>query len=368
MIIKRYLKKEITLTVWVVTIILVGIFMSNQFVRYLNWVAVGKYASSVVLRLLLVQIPLLIGLLLPLGLYVGILLSFARLYVDSEMVVLSACGLSQRKIFKFVLEIAFVIAGVVAIFTLWLNPAIMAYKEKLLSTGSGESIFQTIFPGRFETTHDGSTIYYVESLSRDRQKAQGVFMATLPDKEGDETTADYWRYMSADSADQYYDENMKANFLVMHNGYRYFGEPGKKDFRIIKFSRYGLRLPDSPVEIVKAANAMSTLKLWALQMYSKEAMAELQWRIALPLSTLLLAFLAIPLSKVHPRSGRFLALLPAILIYVIYANLIFLGRSWIEQGTLSIVLGLWWVHLLLFLTGIFSWVIQFGWRELKFWS
>lgn len=362
MIIKRYLIREVLSTLMVVTLILMLLFMSNQFVRYLHWAAIGKYASNIIMSLMVAQVPLLLGLLLPLGLYLGILLSFGRLYVDSEMVVLAACGLTQRRLLGVVMQLALGVAILVAIFMLWLNPTILAYKESLLLNGSGQSLLQTIFPGRFEASDDGRTVYYVERLSRNRQKAYGIFMAKLPAKHTPSISDDYWRLLSANMAKEEVDEKTDEDFLVMHDGYRYFGQPGQKDFRIIRFEKYGFRLLENTEKYVREIDALPTLALIKLSQHSREAQAELHWRLGLPISALLLAFLAVPLAQVNPRSGRYIRLLPATLIYVLYANLMFVGRAWLEQGTLAPIWGLWWIHLMLLVIAFSLWIVKFGWR------
>ena len=51
---------------------------------------------------------------------------------------------------------------------------------------------------------------------------------------------------------------------------------------------------------------------------SPEAKAELQWRFALVLAVPLMALLAVPMSSVNPRQGRFAKVIPAVLLYLIY--------------------------------------------------
>lgn len=375
MIIRRYLTKEVFSGLLAVTGILLLIFMSNQFVRYMNWAAVGKYSGLVIMRLMIAQIPLLIGLILPLGFYLAVLLSYGRLYVDNEMTVLSACGVSQQYILRSTLVMALVVAIVVAFFMGWVNPSVMAYKETLLENGDGGSILQTVFPGHFESFQEGRSIYYVGKVTRNRHEARDIFMASLPTENSDNQTTEgrtqkYWSLLSAKVATEEYNSELKETFLVMQDGYRYFGKPGEKDFRIIKFDKYGIKINAAAELATRAADALPTRALitllWTPRL--REAAAELQWRASLPISTILLALLAIPLCRVRPRQGRYLALIPAILAYMIYANFMFVTRSWLEQGAIPIWLGVWWVHGLLLTVAILVWCRQFGWRSLAFWK
>ena len=89
----------------------------------------------------------------------------------------------------------------------------------------------------------------------------------------------------------------------------------------------------------------------------------LQWRLAMPISVILFTLLAFPLSEVKPRSGKFARLFPAILIYIAYADLMFLGRAWIHRGAINPVLGLWWIHGAALLLALLLNGFQIGWRR-----
>jgi lipopolysaccharide export system permease protein len=97
---------------------------------------------------------------------------------------------------------------------------------------------------------------------------------------------------------------------------------------------------------------MSTSKLWKIQRDDPFAAAELQWRISLPLSVLILTLFAVPLSHIRPRQGRFAQLLPAIGIYIVYLNLLYIGESWVQKGKISPVVGMWWIHIAMLIFAI----------------
>ena len=307
--------------------------------------------NSFSLNLLL--IPHLTSLILPLGLFLGILIALGKLYADSEMIVLISCGFSNRQLLKIVSILALLIAGVVALNTLWLGPIINGYKQKILSEAESASAIQTIMPGRFQVSGDGKRVFYIEAISRDRNHLENIFVA---DRSGDDKQPEKtrWEVMSAQSGQQVWDQTLNAPFLVASNGNRYIGKPGEKDYRIVNFGSYGVRIQDKPLIISNEADSLPTWALWLLaKKHSLNAMAELQWRIALPISTFLLAFLGLALCRVSPRQGRFSKIFLSILIYIIYSNMLFVGRAWLEKGVISPVLGLWWIHLaFLILTAI----------------
>lgn len=353
MIITRYLSKEVINAMLMVTIVLLLAFLSQQVVRYLNFVVIGKIATNVLLELVSFEVPYLLSFLLPLGLYLGILLAYGRLYADNEMAILQLCGYGHRRILNLTMVIAVAIAGIVLVLMLWVNPWISAIRQQVMESDDVTvHLVQTLIPGRFQASQDGSHVMYVEKLSRDHMRAENVFLAQEKKYTEDETEQSSWALTLANEG--YQEKNKDGNFFVMADGYRYDGLPGHNDFKIIQFKKYYVRIPSNEEHIShQQVETLSTLQLW-LQSADPKYAAELQWRISIALSSLLLAFLAVPLSKVRPRHGRYLALLPAVLIYIIYINLLFIARRWLEQGVVPPIIGMWWVHFLILFLALIS--------------
>lgn len=349
MIITRYLTREVLGALFVVTLVLLLAFLSQQVVRYLNYVAVGKIPTSVLFQLVSFEIPYLLAFLLPLGLFLGILLTYGRLYADNEMAILQMSGFGRRRVLRLTAFIACLVGAIVFVLMCWVNPFISAERQQLMESDEATvHLVQTMMPGRFQASPDGAHVMYVEKLSRDRQRAQNVFLAqakkaTQPD--GRES----WMLVLANQGYQTKDKESNSQFFVMENGYRYEGNPGENDYRIIQFKRYSVRIPQNDLRISHQEDETLSLKqLWQDYNNPKRA-AELQWRISIALSALLLALLAVPFSLVRPRKSRYLMLLPAILVYIVYTNLLFIARRWVEQGSVPIAIGMWWVHGLLLL-------------------
>jgi lipopolysaccharide export system permease protein len=339
-IISRYLIKEVLAALLAVTVILLLIFLSNQLVRYLSYAATGKIAANVVMQLLGFEIPYLLALLLPLGLYLGIMLAYGRLYADSEMPVMNASGLGIKRLIVITSVLAVMVASVVVLLMLWVNPMIAQQKGKRMSQ---DNLLSTLRPGRFQVMSGGRRVIYVETMSRDHKQASNLFIA----EENKKTTGDNpWVVVSAAQGYQSKYPKDLDNFIVSSDGYRYEGTPGLNAFKIIGFKKYAVRIPQPPLNSHEEEEAVPTLKLFQ-DYQSAASKAELQWRFALPISVLLLALLAIPLSQVRPRQGRYSHILPAILIYIVYVNLLFIARNWVEQNIALGALGIWWVHGLL---------------------
>lgn len=352
MIISRYLLKEVLITLLIVTSLLVLAFLCQQMVRYLNYAAIGKIPTSVMLTLVSFEIPYLLAVLLPLGLYLGVMLTYSRLYADYEMAILQMCGFSIKKVLGVTSILAFFVAAIVLILMLWVNPWISVKRQKIMNSDEATvHLVQTIMPGRFQVSPDGRHVMYVEKLSRDRLKAENVFLAQEKEdvkNETSEETIKSWSLILAGQGYQIKDHETGGQLFVAANGVRYDGVPGQNDYRITKFGKYYLRLPQADMRLSRLeGETMSISELWQEYNNPKRA-AEFQWRFSIAISTFLLGLLAVPFSKVRPRQGRYLMLIPAILVYVIYIDWLFIVRHWVEVNFLPIWMGMWWVHGIVF--------------------
>ncbi len=345
MIISRYLAREVVNTMLAVTLVLLLAFLSQQVVRYMNYVAIGKIPTDVLLLLVSYEIPYLLAFLLPLGLYLGILLTYGRLYADNEMSILQMYGYGNRRILRLTALLALFIVAAVLYLMLWVNPLISAKRQQVMASDEATvHLVQTMIPGRFQVSPDGSHVMYVEKLSRDRKRAENVFMAQDRKSMVNGMEQDSWMLVLANEGYQAKDPDSNDQLFVTADGYRYEGTPGQNDYKIIQFKKYAVRIPQNDVRVTHEEDeSLSTLQL--LQSYSNpKRAAEFQWRFSVAISAFLLALLAVPFSMVQPRQGRYLSLLPAILIYIVYINLLFIARRWVEQGNVPVILGMWWVH------------------------
>ncbi len=332
MIIFRYISKELYTSLLGILIVLLIVFISNQFIHYLQFVASGHITMSAVMKLMSIQVPFLMGYLLPLSLYLSILLVFGRLYLDHEMTVMSACGMSPANFLMIILSFALTITMIVAILMLWLQPLLDSYRTQIYYESVAQATIEKVMPKRFQELGPNA-VFYAEELDRGQHKMRDVFFAQH-NKSWDITVAKIAQEKTLDNNDR---------FLLFKNGYRYLGSPGTPDYQVIQYQEYGVLITKEIQTRSGWPSNASTNKLWR-QRKNPKAAAELHWRMAMPVSVLVLALLAFPLSRVNPRRGKFTQLLPAILFYIVYGNLLFLGKAWIIKGIINFNLGLWWVH------------------------
>lgn len=348
MIIFRYLAKEVFVTLIALTAILMLIFLSNQFIQYLNRAASGSIPGVIIMQLMMLELPNLMGLLLPLGFYMAVLLAYGRLYAENEMTVLRASGYGPEQLLRHSFIMAFVVSISVGVIMIWGSPVIAAERAKLLHSSGVQTLIKTIMPGRFHAISGGKQVFYVQSMNRDHSQAEQVFLA----KQSIINDNVRWDVLWADTAYAETDPKNGEEYIVLHNGKEYQGVPGHADYQVAQFSDYKARLPHPTLRINEDIRTLKTAALWPLNNPDRAKAAELQWRLSIPLMVLTLTLIAVPLSRVSSRSGKYAKILPAVIIYILYANLMFIARDAVSSGKIPVWLGMWWVHLLVIAIGL----------------
>lgn len=333
MIFERAARREFVHAATGISVALLAILTSTQLIRLLNDAAVGRIAPEAVLALLGFATLNFLPVLLSLTVFVAILLSLSRAYRDSEMVVWFASGLPLtawiRPVLAFALPVVLAISLLSAVLTPWANLKSAEFKEVM----GARSETSQIVPGAFREARRGERVIFVESGSDDREMRNVFFSSVQQGKLG---------VVMAASGHQETLENGER-YLVLEQGRRYEVEAGTPEFKVMDFERYGFRAEDSPVR--PAERLANRLPVWELFEAGNLAyQGELVWRLGMPLSALILALMAIPLSYVNPRAGRSANLLMAILIYAIYSNLLSVSQAWVAQGKWPFWVGLVAVH------------------------
>lgn len=346
MLIFRYLVTETVKSQIAVFMLLMAIFITQKFIRVLAEASNGDVPANLVLGFLALSMPVLASLILPLSLFLGIMLAHGRLYVDSEMSVMRACGISEWYITRVMLVVAVVMALLTGVLTLWLSPLAVESEYQLEEKAGAQSGLTTIIPGRFQQTANEQAVIFVHDIDPGQSPLRKVFLAQHTKDAGKQDI----RIVYAQSGGVLEEKN-GAEKLILKDGLQYEGTLGKQDYRIIEFAEYQIQIAEQEVEQQRRKlTAYSTKKL--LGDPSIDAVAELHWRLALPLSLPFLVLIAVPLSAANPRQGRFGKMGPALLLYLGYFLMLMAGRKALEEGNIPAQLGLWWVHGILLLIGV----------------
>ncbi|RUR52847.1 LPS export ABC transporter permease LptF [Vreelandella populi] len=339
MILFRYLTREVLLTMSAVAGILLLVIMGSRFIRYFSDAAEGDFPVTILGSLMMFHLPGFMELVLPLAFFLGILLAYGQLYMNSEITVMVACGMSPLRLLRVTLLPASIVAVLVALCSLWLTPAGALQTAATLEEQRSRLDVSVLAPGRFQDFGGGRTAY-ISDFSSDGTEMQEVLVHEQPGPESPHSFV-----TRAGSGYQETRIETGSRFLVLENGERYGVMPGQNDAQRLTFERYTMRLGLSrSLQELDSLEYATTQELWHDP--NPRAQAQFQWRTGLPLMVFILALLAQPLSRVNPRQGRFGKLLPAIFLYVAYLSLLLAAVDAIGSGSLPTVIGVWPVHLL----------------------
>ena len=358
-LINRYFAQELFYYLLTVTLIVLAIFLGNQLIRYLNDAASGNMALLVIGKLLLLEIPYLLGLLLPITFFIALLLMLGRLSTDQELVILKACGFSPWQQWQLISFPCISVVLSVALLSLFIQPKIAAYRNQLLATTNAGASLDTLVPGKFQAGFANRYVFYVEKSTPNHQYLQNIFVA-----EANKDKKNSWNLIKAKNSQLVTDIKNQAQFIQINDGYRYAGTLGLTNYTTMYFDHYFL-LTRNPTttninnETDSYTNAQliriiySGKNTHANEKLVRLAIAELEWRLSLPISCLLLSVIGLLFGVVPARHGRYSRLLIGILFLIIYVNLLLTTRSWVSNGIISPLPGIFSIHLLVLISLLF---------------
>lgn len=335
---------------------LLGIVVISQLIRFLGEAVSGKLAVDGVLALLGFSALNYLPVLLSMSLFISILLTLSRCYRDSEMVVWFCAGIGLTRWIRPVLWYAVPVVMVIALLSLVLSPWALKKADDYKSHLESRDEVVTVTPGVFRESNQSDRVYFVERVDAGTGQVGNVFVRSVQNAQ-----------LGTMVARQGFQETMPNGdrFLVLLNGTRYEGTPGLLDYRIVEFERYAMRIEGAAAKpSLPNVRTLTTQALWRNP--TTWNLSELEWRLGLPISAAVLALLAIVLSYVNPRAGRSLNMILAMVLYMLYSNMISVTNAWVGQGKLSPGIGLWGIHaLLLLITALlFYWrMTLFSWRR-----
>jgi len=317
--------------------ILLGIVVFTQLVRLLGQSVSGSLAVDGVLALLGFSALNYLPALLSLSLFLSVLLTLTRSYRDNEMVVWFSSGIGLTRWIRPVMWYALPVVSLIALLSLVLSPWAMSQVEELKRRLDSRDDVTAASPGTFRESKQADRVFFIENVDVGKNRVGNIFVQSLQHGKLGTMVAKQGMQETAPNGDR---------FLVLLNGTRYEGAPGQLDFKIVEFERYAVRI--KAVEAKQRpvpTDSLPTLQL--LQNLNSGNISELERRLGFPLGALILSLLAIPLSFVNPRAGRSLNLIMALVIYMLYNNLISVTNTLVGQGKLGPVIGFWGIHVLM---------------------
>jgi lipopolysaccharide export system permease protein len=353
----RSLIREFSLIALAVVGVLLAIILTRLMILLLGKASVGEVPPEAVIGLIAFGILNYMPVLLGIAVFVAVLLALTRSYRDSEMTVWFSSGLSIAAWIKPVVQFAVPVALVCALLSMvvapWAQSQSVEYQRLLQSRDE----VSAVTPGVFVESRSSNRVFFVDKLNERDDTVNNIFVQSTEHGQLGVIVAKKGFIETAKNGDR---------FVVLLNGRRYEGTPGTLDYRYVDFERYAVRIePHEAKREAPSAKATSTLEL--LEQRRPEQIAELHWRLALPLAVLIMGLFAVPLSFVNPRSGRSWNLIFAVLIYVLYNNCLSIFQAWTAAQRIPIWVGLWPVHLFMaaiVLLMFYRQVTGFTWRGL----
>ncbi len=373
MILRRYMTNQVASTTALVLGFLVVMMLGGRLIRYFGIAAEGNLDISLLFSIIGYNLPYFLELILPLAFFIALMLVFGRLYVDQEMAVINGSGVSRGKLARLMTPLILALFVGEAALSVVAKPWGVRSSETIWQQQALSSAFDLVRPNEFISS--GNYHLYVGSLSDDKKQLQDVVLIQTKETLQDEAPlssddAELARQLAStempqeltttiDNSDQAVTKDTITlakraeqvdngaggiTQLDLFQGRRYEVGAGSLKYNQIGFDRYRITLTESSKEIVTEDNIETQAigPLWRAATGStntsamRAAQGELGYRFALPWLMIIAPMLAVPLSQVKPRQGRWLRLFPAVLLFVSCALGIISLKNAVSQGSVSV--------------------------------
>lgn len=317
--------------------ILLLIFFCQKLVRILGAAVDGEIPTNLVLSLLGLGVPEMAQLILPLSLFLGLLMTLGKLYTDSEITVMHACGLSKAVLVKAAMILALFTGIVAAVNVMWAGPWSARHQDEVLAEAKANPGMAALAQGQFQQATDGSSVLFIESV--DGSRFNDVFLAQIRPKGNARPSV-----VVADSGELSQKKD-GSQVVTLSKGTRFEGTALLRDFRITDFQDYQAIIGHQAVALDPDDTEQMGMRT-LLNTDNKRANAELHWRLTLIFTCFMMALMVVPLSVVNPRQGRVLSMLPAMLLYLVFFLLQTSLKSNAAKGRIDPLIWMWAVNLL----------------------
>ncbi len=336
MILYRYIVKDIiTVFIGVITILFL-ILLGSLMIRSLTGVTAGTIAKEFLIPLVAIRALETWVLVVPLSFFLALIMALGRMNSENELIAAYACGFERKKLLMLVVGLSILTSIFVAAMTLFFAPTADQKYYEMMHESRQKSDLSRLAPRKFIELAD-DRLFYAE----DQDEQHRLFGISIFNRDRLNYTVINAKELTEDLA--YAGEQ---NLFIMKDGVRNEIDYGDNSSRQTTFEEYGLyvdkRESGGPLFGMRAK---TSAYLWGSD--KSADIAELQWRITLALMVIVLAVIAVVMSRYQPRSAKNGKLIMGIVIYMVYGQLIITSKNGIARQTLEPEIGLWWVHVVM---------------------
>ena len=335
MILERYIHREILEKIgWIIGLLFL-ILASQRFVGYLADAAAGTLPGGLILQMLAAKLLATMPRLLPIAVFLAVMLALSRMNRDRELTIMSGAGMSHMFQFMAVSRFAAVFAIFVAVAGFYLAPLGERQVQELKERARSESDISGITAGQFKEFSEGGRVVYIQRLSEDRESMEDVFLQVRQEQR--------LGVLASDSARYAVEGRSGRRYVLFENGRRYVGDPGRLDYQITEYKRYGIFLDDATeASGYEDLESVPTGRL--LQSSLPMHRAEWQWRLSYIIAAVLLPLLGVAMNRFAFSEHRYAPVFVAVFVYFIYSNLLGISKTLLKRDQIPAFIGLWWVH------------------------
>jgi lipopolysaccharide export system permease protein len=337
-LVDTYLFREIIKPFLLITILVTFIFATFSMARYTDEALGGTLGLEVLAQLVALQCLIALEVIIPIALFLGIVVGLGKLHGSLEITAFQAAGVSRYRIYLSVLLLSIPICLLATFLSLFGRPWAYLHIQQTEALAEAEFRIEQLQPGRFHGVASSNRVVYAGGIGAEQQTMSDVFIYRR--HAGGRT-----EIIIADSARKSGDRSAADSYMQLYDGVSYRLYKDSIDDRVVHFDQLDLRLETTEPEIGFRRKSAATSVLFGSSVPNQ--IAELQWRLSRPFTTMILALFAVALSWFNPARSTTGQLIPAIGVYIVFYNIMELARTWVEQGIVGAVPGIWWVHVLM---------------------
>ena len=346
------IRKELARSFGALLVVLVTVVMTMTLIRTVGDASRGTFAPTDVMMIMgytvLSQMPIILAM----SLFMAVLNVLNRMFRDSEMVIWFGAGRGLASLAQPLLRFAWPILVVILTLAFVILPWAFGRIEDLRDRFEKRGDIARIQPGQFQESANGDRVFFIEKDAEkkdgvEQQVGSNVFIATNDNGKQTVTSAKTGQIETIGP----------DRFLVLKTGQRLEKSADKPDLSIATFESYSHRVgsDDPSARSYVPFNAVGTMDLMARPI--PQHLAELSWRIGVTLASLNFVLIGLAIAGANPRVGRAANLGVAFMAFVIYFNILEVGKSWVAHGQVSFPVYMLALHGSAFLLGV-AWLAK----------